>query len=63
MNAIEELKKIYKKIYHVSYISCNQQNSEDCEDCPYDSRKGCLVNEIKEDMERLIIDAKHGEKE
>ena len=62
MSTTEKLKKIYKKIDRASYISCNQ-NNDSCEDCPYDSRKGCLFDEIKEDMERLIIDAKRGGKE
>lgn len=58
---VEELKKIYKKIDCANYIACNQ-NNDSCEDCPYDSRKGCIFDEIKEDMERLIIDVKYGDK-
>lgn len=60
MSITEELKKIYKKVDRTSYIACNQ-NNDSCEDCPYDSRKGCIFDGIKEDMEHLIIDVKHGE--
>ena len=44
----------------VSDIACTQ-NNDSCEDCPYDSRKGCIFDGIKEGMERLIIDVKCGE--